>query len=102
MTRYIDADALWKELTTRIEDYCEIEDLMGIIESQPAADVRENVRGKWIPHYLNKDTEYQQMWGYNCSVCGEWFVVGNSIPRYKHCPNCGAEMGVEDGRPDCE
>lgn len=43
--RLIDADALWKDITTRIEEYCDIADLIDIIERQPAIDPEP----QWIP-----------------------------------------------------
>lgn len=50
-------------------------------------------KGRWIPH------EYKEGWnyGFNCSVCGEWFVIKLEKPKF--CPNCGADMrGEEDGQ----
>jgi len=75
MTRYIDADAFWKELTTRIEDYCEIEDLMGIIESQPAADVVEVVRCKECEYGtpIREDGTVK----YDCRLFGHWDLDGD-------------------------
>ena len=55
-------------------------------------------KGKWEGHFLG-ESKFQ--WGYNCTNCGEWFVIGKDyIKRYRHCPNCGAEMlkGEEDVR----
>lgn len=32
-------------------------------------------------------------WGYDCSVCGAWFVIGeDTAEKYRYCPNCGAKM----------
>lgn len=36
--RLINADALWKDITTRIEEYCDIADLIDIIERQPTIE----------------------------------------------------------------
>ena len=44
MSRLIDADALWKDVTTRIEEYCDIADLIDIIERQPTIEPQQ-----WIP-----------------------------------------------------
>ena len=43
--RLIDADALWKDVTTRIEEYCDIADLIEIIERQPTIEPEQ----RWIP-----------------------------------------------------
>ena len=39
MPRLIDAEKLWKAITTRIEEYCDIADLIEIIETQPTVDI---------------------------------------------------------------
>ena len=50
------------------------------LEGLPTADVRENVRGKWL-HFARSD---------ECSVCG--YDTGKYEMGSKFCPNCGAEM----------
>ena len=80
MSRYIDADLLQ-------EDFKEAHDgkrsLM--IDVQPTADVRENVRGEWIA--CLEDNEC-----FVCSVCGEG-IYYTGIENY--CPHCGADMRGE-------
>lgn len=50
----------------------------------------ERKKGKWIRHILKNANV---PWGYNCSVCNEWFVIGeDTAGRYRFCPNCGADM----------
>ena len=52
------------------------------ISKLPAADVRENKRGKWTQrtdHWTNS---------YICSVCGHKILYGTD----NFCPNCGAWM----------
>lgn len=92
MSRYIDADKLkshyaWWQNTDQEAFDC-------IVDEQPTADVRENVRGEWqitdaYPHNVH------------CSVCHEkvaqthWQVwQDGSLPR-NFCPNCGADMRGE-------
>lgn len=61
------------------------------IERVPAADVRPVVRGKWI----DRDDEYYGWNMWECSVCGEEFVLTEGTPdmnEYHFCPNCGARM----------
>lgn len=71
------------------------------INSISTADVRENVRGKWIAD--DEDLE----WGnplirYRCSKCKERPLFDNKEYEFiltKFCPYCGAEMkGVKHGR----
>ena len=81
--RYIDANAL----ENRVEDF---EELIGMklniihdfVSSQPTADVRENIRGKWITH-TEDNTRF------SCSACGADF---HGTIGFIFCPNCGANM----------
>ena len=55
-----------------------------IIDEQPTADVRENVKGEWV---VNGQNVY-------CSHCNggsayNWFGASAFT---KFCPNCGADM----------
>ena len=63
---------------------CWIEDMIDCVDDWPAADVRENVKARWIDmgdHLL-------------CSACG----ATHYEPDKNFCPNCGAKMGgAEDG-----
>ena len=62
----------------------------GHIENIPAADVVPVRNGHWIPHILGNANV---PWGYDCSACGDWIVVGSDhIKKYKFCRNCGARM----------
>jgi rubrerythrin len=67
--------------TTRADT---ILDAIKMVEDSPAADVRENVRARWIDmgdHLL-------------CSGCGATHYGADK----NFCPNCGAKMGgAEDG-----
>lgn len=68
----------------------------------PAADVRENVRGRWIDRTDSTTKSYV----FFCSVCNE---IAYYVPHgkrkgyvrhcgYAFCPNCGADMrGGDDG-----
>ena len=90
MSRYIDADRLKKELDKSGYCYNQWLGVEGIIDSQPTADVRENVRGEWIKDYRN-------LLGYQiprkkCSVCG---AIVADVSDYRFCPNCGADMRGE-------
>lgn len=85
--RLIDADALWKAITIRIEEYADIADIMEIIEMQPIIEERKT--GRWIHH----DDKAYAGGGYEeCSCCkwrcSEWVFIEDS----HYCPNCGARM----------
>lgn len=65
-----------------------------IIANIPAADVRPVVRGEWI----DRDDKYYGWNMWECSVCGEEFVLTEGTPdmnEYHFCPNCGADMREE-------
>lgn len=77
MSRYIDADLLQEDFKA---DHGGKRSLM--IDTQPTADVRENVHGEWIADELT---------GWLCSNCGEHIVL-NVKMHGNYCPNCGADM----------
>lgn len=62
----------------------------GAVDNIPAADVRENVRGKWI---FEKGDGMTCDDGWYCSNCKHGFHT--NVPyfsEYNFCPNCGADM----------
>lgn len=61
-----------------------------MIENAPTIEP-ERKTGKWIKHAIGHE---HTPWGFDCSECGEWFVVGEEvIKKYKYCPNCGSYNG---------
>ena len=66
--------------------------VIAMIEDFPAADVRENKRGKWIeiPDEVFAST-------YKCSSCGEAPLCDeySDYTFSPYCPNCGADMREE-------
>lgn len=108
MSRYIDADNLKERIPKDIHEdvfencrNCELlddEQVKELIDLQPTADVRENVRGEWIE---DNPREKSMMW--RCSVCGRiayYPTIGERKSYKKHCgynycPNCGADMRGE-------
>lgn len=108
MARYIDADALIKEVSSleqlarkRVYDtptnspayeryatqYTERERMLCIINAQPTADVEEVRHGEWGFDGL----------GWTCSECGEYALANNGKLQLhsRHCPHCGAKMDGE-------
>lgn len=84
MSRYIDADKLKQHYAWWNNEDKETFD--EIVDAQPTADVRENVKGKWL-----QDKHDEAGYGYfDCSVCGADFY-----DVYDFCPNCGADMRAD-------
>ena len=92
------------------EEPCEPSDcgIMQRIADIPSADVRENVKGRWVEVVDRTemyDKEGVKTWGmlFQCNQCG--FVL-NAIEghtgQYNYCPNCGADMRREDNGRDEE
>ena len=83
--RYIDADKLqqaYKEIHGGKRSL--------LIDTEPTADVRENVRGEWIED-KKAEQEHQLIFHkvWTCSQCGE----RQCRPKGSNfCPNCGADM----------
>ena len=116
MPRYIDAEKLKEQkfVGVQFEHYFRIvsdgrvktddeiyaykvgynEAIDNIADFAPTADVVERKRGKWIRHSIGHENT---PWGFDCSACGKWFVIGeDSAEKYHYCPNCGADMRGED------
>ena len=103
MSRYIDADLIQYKAMCRPRGNGMYEDCETAHKDQiddiPTADVRENVRGKWIDGKVKhiKNGELRNV--RECSECGSsYFVYDNynsvdEIPNF--CPNCGADMRGE-------
>ena len=109
MSRYIDADAL-KDKITQLDGGSAIDgigydiftrEVFELIDEVPTADVRENVKGEWIPEIINIpfcdietglicDTE-TGLTLFKCSIC-DYREDGES----KFCANCGADMRKGD------
>lgn len=92
MARYIDADAL-KDRVDRMWDSRQLTNtkhktIIELLDGEPTADVRENVRGKWLWGLAENG------WANHvCSNCG-WTknTDVHVMLGYDYCPNCGAEM----------
>lgn len=80
MAKHIDADTLWKNLTTQFDETLSLSDVGEVIEKLPTADVLENVHGTNI-----SDNRFV------CSACG-WDSELYYPIEFKWCPNCGAKI----------
>jgi len=86
MPRYIDADNLPRHGNRGGVVYWRD------IDAQPTADVRENVKGKWI--IKTDGFVIKRVWGV-CSECGntlDFSGVNAGRGDANFCPNCGADM----------
>lgn len=91
MARYIDADKLKKDVLDLQDCYNGFSDtydkacIIDVIDEQPSADVRENVRGEWtlVTDRYGANGEY--VW--KCSSCNKMTICKGDF-----CPNCGCEM----------
>lgn len=95
---YIDGELLLEKLSdlkfaNAAEDHCTefrtIDKIMRMVLSMPLADVRENVRGEWIPF-----DEYTYLCS-NCSWVDAYRVSASVKVGFPFCPRCGADMRGE-------
>ena len=87
MSDYISREAVLKILSGKNAAW----NAYSQVSALPAADVRPNVRGKWI----EREDMYYGWNIWECSECHEEFCIEDGTPsdnEYKYCPNCGAEM----------
>ena len=93
MSRYIDADALMEKMKHRWERFGRESDCICLIEDAPTIDAIPVQIASWVSHGIGQENV---PWGYNCSRCGKWFVIGEATAdEYHYCPNCGAKMDGE-------
>ena len=87
------------ELLFNEDDYGKASIYTYDLESLPPADVRENVRGKWI----DMDSDLEKYDDIRCSCCMHaftvdayhWTDIGFIKDDLNFCPNCGADMRGE-------
>jgi DNA-directed RNA polymerase subunit RPC12/RpoP len=103
MPRCIDANELMKRLNRKEagphdRKYTEgfndaLARFRSMVHSAPTVSPDETRGlGNWTRHVLKNA---KTPWGYDCSACGKWFVIGDdTAERYNYCPNCGAKMEV--------
>ena len=92
MSIVIDADKLWKAITTNHDDYIELGELGELIYDGEMEAPTAQKTGWWI------STEAIDSFGlpveaWKCSECGK--VCNENwrrYPEWNYCPNCGAYM----------
>lgn len=115
MTRLIDADALYEQISKKEElarqrvldtpsrmpngdfnpsamryatQLDERTQMKFMIADAPTIDAEPVRHGKWIG--------YAGTIGNECSVCGKWIDVLQGTAEMNYCPNCGADMRGEE------
>ena len=95
--RYIDAEKAIRKIVAnsviREADPSATALAIACIKQTPTADVRDNVRGEWLP-MKRFGGEKGQTPDVMCSVCHApalWLGTLGCI-RSNYCPNCGADM----------
>ena len=92
MNRYIDADNL-KETFANYHPFATKQDLtfnkiIKIINEEPKADVRENIKGEWKTVSIGCDTNEIR-----CTACKQiTSVPASRVKKLNFCPECGADM----------
>ena len=103
MLRYIDADALKKDLTRFYDNEVTAKEL---IDEQPTADVQPAKHGKWIEKKVSRvkwipyadddvnpdDVDIECMTEQKCSYCKRWTIKFTYHIELDYCPLCGARM----------
>lgn len=83
MAEYVDRTAVAQAMIEQYE-LVSPDDIRETVARVPAADVRENVHGKWIDDgFLGRKT---------CFICGKWIANNTGTAELNYCPNCGADM----------
>lgn len=73
-----------------VGDYQKAIEIYRRLAKMETDDVQPVTHGKWEKHVLKNANV---PWGYDCSACGAWFVVGDdTLEKYHYCPNCGAQI----------
>lgn len=93
MEKYLNVNKLKRLLTvSRVIEYGDTEQVINMIDEQPAADVKENIYGKW----LESDDKFKTSEKL-CSECGtDFHIVKANEWKFLYCPFCGAKMKYEE------
>lgn len=91
MSKYIDGDTVFFELTDRYKT------AKGEARKvwREALDIVTAVEDIEVKRGRNLDAEYSSL--FECSVChwSCWDTLCGDTPTYNYCPNCGARMDEE-------
>ena len=95
MSRYIDADALYRMVKTETNpygkptlDYDSGNKVLDMINRMSTADVRPNEHGEWIVVYTTlANNQNGYITEFECDKCKEHQIITSNF-----CPNYGADM----------
>ena len=95
MARYIDADALMRELEREVEladDWKTAHEIVNVVKYFPTTE-SEPKHAHWIADYNNTYSRCRM----KCSACRKFSGIGGikSNQKKPYCPNCGAKMDME-------
>ena len=103
MSKYIDADNFAKQAyevaypivhdNNSHERGLTLMGIMQLLDEQPTADVRENVKGEWVRWYeeIKHDGYTEYIPHCKCPKC-ETEYDSHIVKFINFCPNCGADM----------
>ena len=87
--RLIDADALWKDTTSKIDECSEF---LEAIDNSPTVDSEPVRHGKWETPQRHGVITYDKHAYAECSCCHTPQYLARGM---NYCPNCGARMDGE-------
>ncbi len=98
MIKYVNADKMLEEYEHSIYDTT---DLAEMLYYMPAADVVEVRHGRWektgTKRYYNDNDMMYVDFELKCSCCGKLkWMSEQQQPIDNYCPNCGAQMDLEE------
>ena len=86
-------EAVCRDCTIETKNNCKEEGYCYEVQNLMALPSAEAVNGEWVER-----EDWNGDYYYDCSVCGESFVLCDGTPSmnlYHFCPNCGADMRAD-------
>ena len=96
MNKYIDVEEIKNRLLQKGVEKSDIEFLLSVYKEHQeknnilTADVRENVKSKWIENHFVDEKGNDYIGSVKCDNCGRILAR-----KENYCPDCGADMRGE-------